>query len=43
MLVALDSGGTRLLTRITQRSCQQLALAKGDTVFAQIKAVALVD
>ena len=43
MLVALDSGGTRLLARITQRSCQQLALAKGDTVFAQIKAVALVD
>ena len=43
VLVALDSAGTPLLARITQRSCQQLALAVGDTVFAQVKGVALVD
>ena len=43
MLVALDAAGTALLARITRRSCQQLALAVGDTVFAQVKGVALVD
>ena len=43
VLVGLDSAGTRLLARITRRSCQQLALNEGDTIFAQVKAVALVD
>ena len=43
LLVALDAAGTALLARITRRSCQQLALAVGDTVFAQVKGVALVD
>ncbi|HQQ70585.1 MAG TPA: molybdenum ABC transporter ATP-binding protein [Alicycliphilus sp.] len=43
VLVALDAAGTALLARITQRSCQQLALAVGDSVFAQVKGVALVD
>mgnify|MGYP000930144647 CR=1 FL=1 len=42
-VVALDAAGTALLARITRRSCQQLALAVGDTVFAQVKGVALVD
>ena len=43
MLVALDVAGTRLLARITRRSCQALALAVGDAVYAQVKGVALVD
>jgi molybdate transport system ATP-binding protein len=42
-LVALDAGGTTLLARITQRSCQQLALGVGEQVFAQVKGVAVVD
>ena len=43
MLVALDAAGTRLLARITRRSCHTLALAVGDSVYAQVKGVALVD
>jgi molybdenum ABC transporter, ATP-binding protein len=35
-------GGTRLLARITRRSCETLALKPGDEVFAQIKGVALM-
>lgn len=43
VLVALDASGTLLLARITRRSCQTLALAVGDAVYAQVKGVALVD
>ena len=43
VLVALDAAGTTLLARITRRSCQTLALAVGDAVYAQVKGVALVD
>jgi molybdate transport system ATP-binding protein len=35
-------GGTRLLARITRRSCEALALRPGDEVFAQVKGVALM-
>ncbi len=42
MLVRLDAGGTPLLARITRFSCDQLHLAVGMPVWAQIKAVALL-
>jgi molybdate transport system ATP-binding protein len=42
MLVRLDAGGTPLLARITHFSCDQLHLAVGMPVWAQIKAVALL-
>lgn len=42
MLVRLDAGGTPLLARITRFSCDQLHLAVGLPVWAQIKAVALL-
>lgn len=42
-MVALDAGGVRLLSRITQRSVQQLGVAPGLAVFAQIKGVAMLD
>ncbi len=37
-----DAGGDRLLARITQRSWDQLSLAEGMSVHAQVKGVALV-
>ena len=36
------AGGTPLLARITRRSCEALALAPGDALYAQIKGVALM-
>jgi len=42
VLVRLDAGGTPLVARITRRSCDQLRLATGARVWAQIKAVALL-
>ena len=39
--LAASGTGPRLLARITRRSWDQLGLAKGDDVFAQIKSVAL--
>ncbi len=42
-MVALDTGATRLLARVTQRSAQALALAPGRAVFAQVKGVAIVN
>ena len=42
MLVRLDAGGTPLLARITRFSCDQLHLAVGMPVWAQVKAVALL-
>jgi len=43
MLVRLDIGGTPLLSRITRKSASVLELAPGRQVYAQVKAVALVD
>ena len=42
MLVRLDAGGTPLLARVTRRSIEQLQLAPGTRVWAQIKSAALV-
>jgi molybdate transport system ATP-binding protein len=42
VLVRLDVGGTPLLARVTRRSARQLALAPGQALHAQVKAVALV-
>jgi molybdate transport system ATP-binding protein len=42
VIVRLDVGGTPLLARITRRSRDQLGLATGSRVWAQIKAVALL-
>jgi molybdate transport system ATP-binding protein len=41
-LVRLNVGGSPLLARLTRRSAHALALAPGQLVYAQIKAVALV-
>lgn len=41
-LVQLDTSGGILLAKITSFSCQQLGLQIGQSVFAQIKAVALM-
>jgi len=41
VLVQLDMGGCLLLSRITRRSWQALALAPGGEAWAQVKAVAL--
>ena len=43
LMVALDAGPTRLLARVTQRSAQALALAPGQSVFAQVKGIAVVN
>ena len=43
VLVRLNAGGAPLLARVTQRSARALNLAPCMTVFAQIKAVALLD
>lgn len=43
VLVGLDVAGTPLLARITRKSADQLGLALGSPVWAQIKAVALLD
>lgn len=42
VMLRLDAGGTALLARITRRSCDQLGLAVGMPVWAQVKAAALV-
>lgn len=42
VLVRLDASGTALLARITRRSCDQLAIAPGKRLWAQIKTVALL-
>jgi len=42
VLVRLDAGGTPLLARITRRSADQLGIAPGLPLWAQIKAVALL-
>lgn len=42
MVIRLDVGGVPVLARITQKSCQRLGIAPGQTVYAQIKSVALL-
>ncbi len=42
-LVRLDAGGSALLARITRRSWQQLGLHNGMPVWAQVKAIALLE
>ncbi len=42
-LVAMDVNGVAMLARITRRAAEQLALAPGKPVWAQVKAVALLD
>ncbi|MNF59945.1 TOBE domain protein [compost metagenome] len=42
VLVRLDADGTPLLARITRRSADQLGIAAGQRLWAQIKAVALL-
>lgn len=42
VIVRLDAGGTALLARITQRSLEQLQIGIGSKVWAQVKAVALM-
>jgi len=41
VLLQLDAGGERLLSRITRRSCERLALAPGLQLYALIKGVSL--
>jgi len=43
LLVQLDANGVPLLARITRKSAVALALEPGKPVFAQIKAIALLD
>ena len=43
MLVRLDLAGTPMLARITRKSAEHLALTPGKQVYAQIKAVALLE
>lgn len=42
-LIGLQAGGVPLLARITRRAADQLGLAVGQSVWAQVKAVALLD
>jgi molybdate transport system ATP-binding protein len=42
VLVQLQAGETKLLARLTRHSVQRLGLVPGQTVWAQIKAVALI-
>lgn len=42
-LVGLDAGGVALISRITHLSASQLGLAPGQKVWAQVKAVALLE
>lgn len=41
-LIKLEVGGQTMLARVTRKSCDQLDLRPGITVYAQIKSVALV-
>jgi molybdate transport system ATP-binding protein len=43
LTVRLTVGSTRLLARVTRRSADQLHLAPGLALYAQVKAVALID
>ncbi len=43
VVIGLDVGGTRFLSRVTRKSVSLLGLAPGTTVYAQIKGVAIVE
>lgn len=43
LLIRLDVAGTPLLARVTRKSAELLGLAPGSDVFAQVKAVALIE
>ncbi|MBM4189368.1 MAG: molybdenum ABC transporter ATP-binding protein [Betaproteobacteria bacterium] len=43
VMLGLDVGGTRFLSRVTRKSVSLLDLVPGKTVFAQIKGVAIVE
>jgi molybdate transport system ATP-binding protein len=43
VLARLDVGGTALLARLTKKSADLLQLAEGQSVYAQLKSVALLD
>jgi molybdate transport system ATP-binding protein len=42
VMVGLDANGTRLLARITSKSCASMELQPGKTVYAQIKGIAIL-
>ncbi|RQO37173.1 molybdenum ABC transporter ATP-binding protein [Herminiimonas sp. KBW02] len=42
VMIGLDANGTRLLARITRKSCEAMSLALGTPVFAQIKGIAIL-
>nr|WP_041296737.1 molybdenum ABC transporter ATP-binding protein [Janthinobacterium sp. Marseille] len=42
VMIGLDANGTRLLARITRKSCEAMHLAPGGQVFAQIKGIAIL-
>lgn len=42
VMVALDANGSRLLSRITSKSCAAMGLAPGKAVYAQIKGIAIL-
>ena len=42
VMVGLDAGGTPLLAKITRKSAQALGLVTGQTVYAQVKGVAIL-
>jgi molybdate transport system ATP-binding protein len=42
VMVGLDAGGTRILARITRKSAVAMQLAPGQSVYAQIKGVAML-
>lgn len=43
VMVELDAGGARLLSRITAKSASTLAIHPGQTLYAQIKGIAILD
>lgn len=42
VMVGLDANGTRLLARITRKSCVTMELAPGKSLYAQIKGIAIL-
>lgn len=42
VMIGLDANSTRLLARITRKSCEAMGLALGTPVFAQIKGIAIL-
>jgi molybdate transport system ATP-binding protein len=42
LVLSLGDGEARLLARITRKSCELLALSPGDSLYAQVKGVALM-